>query len=270
MKSGREDLADDVATLVSELVSNAVIHARTPMRLTVEPKGAGVRVELADESPAMPRFAGADLHAISGRGLLIIDRLASRWGVQRLAQGGKAVWVEIDEPVTEHITAMGEEGLLALWVDDAEGTDELRSDTAVAVRIDIDVEALVESRHETDSQIRDMQLLGLSAESGIGSASIAPELVALAQRLELAFVDFGDARRQIQTQALAAQRSGLVMMTLELHLDQDAGPAAQRFLEALETADALTAAGVLLVPPSTQATRDVRRYYVESIIGQLR
>jgi hypothetical protein len=270
VRSGREDLADDVATLVSELVSNAVIHARTPMRLTVEAAGAGVRVELADESPAMPHFAGADLHAISGRGLLIIDRISSRWGVQRLPLGGKAVWVEIDEPATEHSTEMGEEELLALWVDDAEGTDESPSDTAVPVRIDIAVEALVESRHETDSQIRDMQLLGLSAESAHSPTTIAPELIALAQRLERAFVDFSDARRQIQQQALAAQRSGLVTMTLELHLEQDAGPAAQRFLEALETADALTAAGVLLVPPSTQATRDVRRYYVESIIGQLR
>lgn len=269
VRSGREDLADDVATLVSELVSNAVIHARTQMRLTVELAGAGVRVELADESAAMPRFAGAGLHAISGRGLLIIDRLASRWGVQRLSEGGKAVWVEIDEPATDHGTARDEEDLLGLWVDDAEGTDEPPSDAAVAVRVDIDVEALVQSIHDTDSQIRDMQLLGLTPESATSSTIIAPDLVEFAQSLELSFVHFSDARRQIQTQALAAQRSGLDTMTLELHLERDAGLAAQRFLDALEAADALTAAGVLLVPPSTQALRDVRRYYVESIVGQL-
>jgi hypothetical protein len=57
---------------------------------------------------------------------------------------------------------------------------------------------------------------------------------------------------------------------LDLHLERDSASTARRFLEALEAADALTAAGVLLVPPSSQATRDTRRCYIESIIEQLR
>jgi hypothetical protein len=267
--SGREDLAEDVAMLVSELVSNGVIHAKTEMRLTVELAGEGVRVALADDSAAMPRFAGADLQAISGRGLVIIDRLAERWGVERLPQGGKVVWVEIDAPSTDQGTVEEEEGPLALWVDDAVGTDEWPALTAVPVRVEVDVKALVESRHETDSQIRDMQLLGLAADQESQETSSAPELVALAQQLDRALHDFRDARRQIQTQALAAQRAGVSRTVLELYLEPDSAPAARRFLEALEAADALTAAGVLLVPPSSQATRDIRRYYVESIIDQL-
>ena len=267
--SGRADLAEDVAMLVSELVSNAVIHAKTQMRLTVELAGEGVRVALADDSAVMPRFAGADLQAISGRGLLIIDRLAARWGVERLSQGGKLVWVEVDAPSDDVGTDEDAEGVLALWVDDADGTDEWPSITAVPVRVEVDVKALVESRHETDSQIRDMQLLGLAADRESPATSSPPELVALAQQLDEAFIDFGSARRQIQTQALAAQRAGASRTVLELHLERDAAPAARRFLDAMEAADALTAAGVLLVPPSSQATRDIRRYYVESIIDQL-
>ena len=50
--------------LVSELVSNGVIHAKTEMRLTVELAGEGVRVALADDSAAMPRFAGADSRSL--------------------------------------------------------------------------------------------------------------------------------------------------------------------------------------------------------------
>lgn len=268
--SGREDLAEDVAMLVSELVSNGVIHAKTQLRLTVELAGRGIRVALADDSAVMPRFAGADREAISGRGLLIIDRVAARWGVERLPQGGKVVWVEVDEPSTDIGTVEEEEGLLALWVDDAEGIDEPPSATAVPVRVQVDVEALVESRHETDSLIRDLQLLGLAADGGSPPPSSPPELYALARQLDVAFDDFGDARRQIQTQALAAQHAGAARTTLELRLERDAAPAARRFLEALEAADALTAAGMLLVPPSSQATRDIRRYYVEAIIDQLR
>jgi hypothetical protein len=68
--------------------------------------------------------------------------------------------------------------------------------------------------------------------------------------------DFGVARRRIQGRAVAAQRPGRLRTVLDLHLERDSASTARRFLEALEAADALTAAGVLLVPPSSQATRD--------------
>jgi len=268
VSSGREDLVDDVATLVSELVSNAVIHARTQMMLTVESVGAGVRVALADDSAVMPRFAGADRRSISGRGLLIIDRLASRWGVDRLPQG-KVVWVEIETPSAAGDT-LEDDDLVTLWVDDAEGIDDPPSDSAVSVRVEIDVEALVESRHETDSLIRDMQLLGLDSEPEALPTKDETKVTALGRQLARALDEFADARRQIQTQALAAQRAGAERTVLELHLEPDAAPAARRFLEATEAADNLTASGVLLVPASSQATRDIRRYYVETIIKQLR
>jgi anti-sigma regulatory factor (Ser/Thr protein kinase) len=267
---GRADLVDDVSTLVSELVSNAVLHARTQMLLTVKAAGAGLRVEVADASGLMPRFAGADLRAISGRGLLLIDRLSSRWGVDRLPHGGKVVWVEIEAPSTIEAELPDDvDALLALWVDDPQGMDGVTSSRAIDVSVDIDVNDLVESRHETDSQIRDMQLLNLGTTAGPPTGARSMQLVALARQLDRAFEDFGDGRRQIQSQALAAQRAGQKRTTLHLYLEPSAGPAAQQFLEALEAADRLTAAGVLLVPPSTPTTRQVRRYYVKSIIEQL-
>lgn len=267
---GRQDLVDDVSSLVSELVTNAVLHARTQMLLTVEPAGAGLRVAVADGSATMPRFAGADLRAISGRGLLIIDRLSSRWGVDRLPDGGKVVWVEIDTPFIDTDIPNDVDALLALWVDDPDGTDDATSRGAIGVDVMIDVDELVESRHETDSQIRDMQLFNLSTASGAPASSRSMKLVALTRRLDRAFEEFSDGRRQIQTQALAAQRAGLARTTLHLYLEPSAGPAALHFLEALEAADRLTAAGVLLVPPSTLTTRRVRRYYVEAIVEQIR
>lgn len=266
---GREDLVDDVSTLVTELVSNAVLHARTQMLLSVEPTGAGLRVEVADGSALMPRFAGADLRAISGRGLLLIDRLSTRWGVDRLPHGGKVVWIEIEVPAPESEVPDDVDALLALWVDDPQNMDDVATLGAIDVSVDIDVHDLVESRHETDSQIRDMQLLNLGTSAGPPTGDRSMKLVALARQLDRAFEDFGDGRRQIQSQALAAQRAGQARMTLHLYLEPSAGAAAQHFLEALEAADRLTAAGILLVPPSTQTTREVRRYYVESIIEQL-
>ena len=49
--------------------------------------------------PLVPRY-----EAVVGRGLLIVDTLASRWGVEQVAAGGKAVWFELDRPDDDHIT----------------------------------------------------------------------------------------------------------------------------------------------------------------------
>ncbi|HVU74587.1 MAG TPA: ATP-binding protein [Mycobacteriales bacterium] len=82
--------------LVSELVTNAVAHARgDDLSLTIEICDPYVRLEVQDGSIAdllVP--AEAPLDATGGRGLLLLDRLASRWGVRDLPEG-KAVWFEL-------------------------------------------------------------------------------------------------------------------------------------------------------------------------------
>jgi anti-sigma regulatory factor (Ser/Thr protein kinase) len=88
---------DTGVLLVSELVTNAVLHAGTPMTLTVRPWGQLIRVELADARPAMPRLA-EDEDWGSGRGLRLIDRLAARWGAYELSTAPgvrKVVWFEL-------------------------------------------------------------------------------------------------------------------------------------------------------------------------------
>src|SRR3954467_7257800 len=72
---------DDATVLASELVTNAVLHARTPMRLIVSYDDGGPRVPVADENPRLPIVAGTPDHATSGRGLLLVDQLSSTWGV---------------------------------------------------------------------------------------------------------------------------------------------------------------------------------------------
>ena len=88
-------IADDVALLVSELVSNAVIHASSRPRLEVRIGPSHVRVEVRDDSPdaALPRTP--DLERPGGRGLLLIETMASRWGTEPDGDG-KRVWFEID------------------------------------------------------------------------------------------------------------------------------------------------------------------------------
>ena len=87
---------ETVRLLTSELVTNALTHAREPLAIRAYPVGAGVRVEVGDGSERtfpLPRTARRPLS--NGRGLEIVDAMASRWGWRR-TQRGKVVWFEVD------------------------------------------------------------------------------------------------------------------------------------------------------------------------------
>jgi DNA-binding NarL/FixJ family response regulator len=92
-----EDLLDTVNLLVSELVTNSVLHANSAPDVAVLLKPDVVRIEVTDESGALPTVRGASEEAISGRGLALVESLASRWGVE-VADVGKTVWFEVERP----------------------------------------------------------------------------------------------------------------------------------------------------------------------------
>jgi anti-sigma regulatory factor (Ser/Thr protein kinase) len=102
-----EPLAETLVLLVSELVTNAVVHTGCPAVLRMllpgvpaTPPGT-VRVEVADSSTRAPRPRQADGDETNGRGLALVDGLADRWGWQHEG-AGKRIWCEVDrcEPVT--------------------------------------------------------------------------------------------------------------------------------------------------------------------------
>src|SRR5687768_1334474 len=79
-----DDVVDDVALAVSELVTNAVLHAASGVTMTVLAGDDVLRVEVADASPTASRLDArlpADAAGATGRGLDIVAALAQRWGV---------------------------------------------------------------------------------------------------------------------------------------------------------------------------------------------
>jgi anti-sigma regulatory factor (Ser/Thr protein kinase) len=94
-----EPLAETLLLLISELVTNAVVHTGTPSVLRVllpgrQTQGA-VRVEVADMSACPPRHREAGGEDDNGRGLELVSGLADRWGWQREGHG-KRIWCELD------------------------------------------------------------------------------------------------------------------------------------------------------------------------------
>ena len=89
------DVIDTVMLLASELVTNAVLHASPPVRVRVEITAAVLHVEIHDSgTSALPAPSTAGATETSGRGLAIVEALASRWGSQP-TEGGKFVWFEL-------------------------------------------------------------------------------------------------------------------------------------------------------------------------------
>lgn len=86
------DLVDAVALASSELATNAVLHARGSLRVTLERSGDGARLEVTDDSTRLPHQRRHSELSGTGRGLQLVGALAVEWGVDTLADRGKVVW----------------------------------------------------------------------------------------------------------------------------------------------------------------------------------
>lgn len=90
---------DAVQLVVSELVTNAVLHAPESHTITLElfMSGNDLRVTVSDDSERQPerRDHRAPVTAESGRGVEIVDALADRWGTELRPPAGKTVWCDL-------------------------------------------------------------------------------------------------------------------------------------------------------------------------------
>ena len=90
-------LLEDVSLIVSELVTNAVQHAQTPLVLAMEHEGATLAVAVGDGQPSTPWLADQAPERTGGRGILLVSALGMDWGVVRTVLG-KTVWVSLKVP----------------------------------------------------------------------------------------------------------------------------------------------------------------------------
>jgi anti-anti-sigma factor len=91
-----KDVTEDAVLVADELVTNAVLHARTEIRLRVELRGDRLHVAVRDGSPRLLRVVGSAPEAVGGRGLVLVEGIAHAWGVRRDTGGGKVVWCALD------------------------------------------------------------------------------------------------------------------------------------------------------------------------------
>ncbi len=94
-RAGREDLTETASLLVSELVTNAIVHARTPFELGIRAGPDGVHVSVRDGSGVLPQPRHYGRAATTGRGMSLVDRMSDRHGTEPDGPAGKTVWFEL-------------------------------------------------------------------------------------------------------------------------------------------------------------------------------
>lgn len=89
---------DNAVLVVSELATNAILHARTPFSVTLERSDGVVLLSVHDESLQLPQLTVASLLALGGRGLRMVQLFSDDWGVSA-DDGGKSVWASFAHEV---------------------------------------------------------------------------------------------------------------------------------------------------------------------------
>ncbi len=108
--TGLENLAYVATMLVSELVANAILHTGTPLVVVISPGGDRVRIEVCDGSQQLPVRRHYSPMSGTGRGLLLVERMATDWGSDQTPDG-KVVWFELDSNSAPAFGSLGADAL---------------------------------------------------------------------------------------------------------------------------------------------------------------
>ena len=245
----------------SELVTNAVLHARTELTLTLELRDGRVRISVEDRSRSAATMRHYQADALTGRGLGVVAALSDSWGISA-AGDGKVVWAEV--------AASGSAGTGPPRPPEEVGQPPAAPPAAVeglrTVRFPaVPVDGYLALQAHNDALFRELELISIELESG-EAGRVVPPVAELVGQLYSRFRGQRDGYRDV---VAAAQARGERRVDLETKVPPSAAGAALGYLELLERADELCRAGVLLTPEPPPEVKDLRRWFVEEMVAQL-
>jgi hypothetical protein len=270
----RASLVDAATLLVSEVVTNAVLHAGTDIEVALHRSVDRIRIDVADHSPALPAAKRYATDAATGRGLVMVEALAAAWGVDA-AMGGKVVWFELVDRIdrSNGMIAEGRDADLDSWPDLDDGAELSRPQEPPPVTVEL-VEihllglpvALTERTAEQyDALFREFRLI-LESDPG-QSHGVPGRLLALADELTGQYRSFTVGSDAAVT---AARQQGHLTIDLHYRLPRSMAPAAAHFDELLDEADAYCRAGrevLTLAPPRVAVA--LRRWILQEFVRQV-
>lgn len=241
------EVTETAELLVSEVVTNAVVHAATDISLVVTafPDG-GVRVEVSDGSRHVPARREYQPTATTGRGLRLLEELADACGTVRSATG-KTVWFEVSPGPPSHTRASR-----------AEPSPEADSADAVPVALlGLPLDLFAAWREQADAMLRDQLLAGLDhlgAEEQVHRHAVCSATMSL-----------------LVEHVPATRGDGPHPSTVDVVVPVPADAAADFEVldETLDRAITEAEAGSLLAPATDAAVRELRRWICDEVRTQV-
>jgi anti-sigma regulatory factor (Ser/Thr protein kinase) len=270
-------ITEDAALAVSELVTNAVLHAGTAVRVIVRRLGGGVRLEVLDGSNRLP-VVGAErpeellaTRSMTGRGLALIAATADRWGADPISTGGKATWAEVGTGrrhavVAEPAASRAPRAMTLMPSVRAAGVTSLTALAAEGRRVHlvgIPVRLMVESIQQLVDFQREMQVIGLDHHG-------SPELVALAddgRKLAEAMIELRGATTGLEEIESALSR-GEDVIDVDMVVPDGAEDLFERLAELMGQAWGTVARQLLTSPPNEELAA-YGLWYRDEVLSQL-
>ncbi|HVF06741.1 MAG TPA: SpoIIE family protein phosphatase [Frankiaceae bacterium] len=258
---GLDDLVDDASVIMTELVTNAVLHGLEPIHVRVLATETMARLEVEDGNPNLPFRGLAGVNSMTGRGLHLVAALARRVGSDSRGTG-KVVWAELvaGEQATATVVPLFPDA----WIDH---DDLLLGEQMYDVELgDVPTDLLIDAKSHVDNLVREFTLAAAGAAAG-QSATVPAHLADL---IKTVTTRFAAARESIKRQAVGAASSAQPRTHLVLRLPVSAADAGADYLHALDEVDHYARAARLLTLATPPQHRAFRRWYVGSLVTQLR
>ncbi|CAN5531067.1 hypothetical protein BH10ACT10_BH10ACT10_05640 [soil metagenome] len=265
---GREDLSDAAELGVSELVTNAILHAAPPIVVRVGGTRNHPRVEVHDTSQIPPRVRSMSdddrLLATIGRGLGIVAMYSTTWGAE-VSQKGKVVWFEPagdadDDETNEWGDLAGDVFDLAEVVDERLATAGEATDRTTVRLLGMPVRVFAHYRVWHDELRRELRLLALNHGNDY---PLAQELTEITLQVE-------QERRQARgvDRLEAAVQAGAETIDLSYDVPATTGKTMARLLILLEQVDVFCREQRLLTLEPSPQQLELRSWYLGQFTRQ--
>jgi PAS domain S-box-containing protein len=250
---GSEETLETAELCVSELVTNAIVHAGTRIEVRVVEYDGGVRVEVEDGSPHRPVARNYTSLTATGRGLRMVDQLVTRWGARSHGEA-KTVWFELGAPSGDPAT-------------DDPVPDEEALAPALTVEL-CNVPLLIHAAWQlhAESLLREHLLVHLDEDTmdELGAHAAASDAIALLEK-QIAPPNIGEDPAAVMASAVEPLVSSERLL---IEIPVASVPHFAVLDSLLSAAASMADAGSLLTPPIQPEIRDFRRWVCEEVRRQ--
>lgn len=259
-RAGRDDLVETAELLVSEVVTNALVHAGTAIRLRAWVGAEGLRVEVDDGSLQLPSPRNNATLAGTGRGLRLLQRMVDSWGAHPHTDG-KTVWFELSVGDRE-----GEMSLIDV-PDDASSLVVAPDGTVQVELLNVPLLLHVAWHQLAEALMREYLLISIGDDlelDELQAHAAASDALAL-MRDHLPSPGVGE---DVDELMAAAVEPAVTSPREVMPVPADSLPHFRVLDETLDAALALADAGGLLTPPTQPELRAFRRWIVQQVAAQ--